>query len=65
MVQCPLHSLERLGKEHNMAENDMPEAGVHPGIEVKTNTDFVDMMISIDYVILSCPLGQGVDLPPS
>ena len=29
----------------------MSEAGVHPGIEIKTNTDFVDMMISIGYVI--------------
>ena len=29
----------------------MPEAGVHPAIEIKTNTDFVDTMISIGYAV--------------
>jgi len=28
----------------------MPEAGVHPAMEIKTNTDFVDTIISIGYV---------------
>jgi hypothetical protein len=31
----------------------MPEAGVHPAIEIKTNTDFVGMIITNGYVI--CP----------